>query len=173
MGAPLHAEWSALCRSGAVILVTVGTQLPFDRLIQIMDRLAPSLALPVFAQTGPGTYRPRNIEWEPIVYPAAFEDMMARASVIIAHAGIGTVIGAKKWNKPIVLFPRKAQFGEHRNDHQLATAMRLEGRSGIYVAYEEEEIAALLKTDLQPPCAAEHTERRRLLDYLENYLACL
>jgi hypothetical protein len=41
--------------------------------------------------------------------------------------------------------PRKAALGEHRNDHQMATAKWLNGRTGIVVAWDENEIATCLE----------------------------
>ncbi len=127
-----------------MILVTVGTQLPFDRLIQIMDELAPTLGQPVFAQIGTSSYRPANVDYSETIDPRDFDQRFRSASVIVAHAGIGTVLTAQRHGKPIILFPRRAALGEHRNDHQLATCAQLKGRPGIYVANDKAELAALL-----------------------------
>ena len=59
---------------------------------------------------------------------------------------------AKKYSKPLILFPRRAAFNEHRNDHQLATAEQLRRHVGIYVAWTEDELEALLfQGDLTAP----------------------
>jgi UDP-N-acetylglucosamine transferase subunit ALG13 len=123
-----------------VIIVTVGMQLGFDRLIAAMDALAPDLGMPVIAQTGKGSYQPRNMEARVKIAPAAFEAMMGDARLIVSHAGIGTVLTAARCTRPIVLMPRRASLGEHRNDHQLATVGKLAGRPGILVAQDESEL---------------------------------
>jgi len=153
-----------------MIVVTVGTQLPFDRLIRMMDELAPALGDEVFAQTGAGQYVPRNIRASAAMAPAEFEAMFRQASVIVAHAGIGTVLKAYKYRKPIVLVPRKAEFGEHRNDHQLATVSKLGERRGIYIAENKDELVRLLDGPLMPPVAEEAASagRRRLLSFLHR-----
>ena len=69
---------------------------------------------------------------------------LRQASRIVSHAGIGTVLKAKEYRKPIILFPRRAATGEHRNDHQMATCAQLEGRPGIFVAYDDAALAQLL-----------------------------
>jgi UDP-N-acetylglucosamine transferase subunit ALG13 len=124
-----------------VIIVTVGMQLGFDRLIAAMDRLAPELGMPVIAQTGKGAYQPRNMEARVKIAPSEFEALVGEARLIVSHAGIGTVLTAARCQKPILLMPRRADFGEHRNDHQLATVGKLAGRSGILVAADESELA--------------------------------
>ena len=124
-----------------MIIVTVGMQLGFDRLIAAMDALAPELAMPVIAQTGRGSYKPQYMEARVKIAPAEFEALMGEAQLIVAHAGIGTVLTAARCRKPILLMPRRADLGEHRNDHQLATVGKLAGRPGILVAADESELA--------------------------------
>lgn len=146
-----------------MILLTVGTQLPFDRFVEIVDRIAPSLDEEVFAQTGHGKYRPRNMRAEGVVGPIDFERLVARCSRIVSHAGIGTVVMAQKHCKPMILFPRLGVLDEHRNDHQLATVRALSGRPGIYSAYDEAELAELIARPLPRPAAVHHLpERERL-----------
>lgn len=131
-----------------MILVTVGMQLGFDRLIEAVDKLAPDLGMEVIAQTGKGTYRPKNMEARESIAPAEFESLVKKSHLIIAHAGIGTVLTAQRLSKPILLFPRRFDHGEHRNDHQVATARNLQGRSGLLIAMDESELAAKIAEGL-------------------------
>lgn len=155
-----------------MIFVTVGTQLPFDRLIALTDEAAPSLSRPVFAQIGVCTYTPRNVEYSARLTPLEFDRLFSQADMIVSHAGIGTVLTAQKYRKPIVLFPRRAALGEHRNDHQLATVNALEGRSGIYIARTEDELRTLLGSTLTPPdMESKHPSREKLKSALANIIA--
>lgn len=124
-----------------MIIVTVGMQLGFDRLIAAMDALAPGLDMPVIAQTGKGSYQPQHMEARAKIAPAEFEALVGKARLVVAHAGIGTVLTAARCRKPILLLPRRAALGEHRNDHQLATVGKLAGRPGILVAEDETLLA--------------------------------
>jgi exopolysaccharide biosynthesis glucuronosyltransferase PssE len=131
-----------------VIFLTLGTQLPFDRLVRAVDAwCAAAPGREVFGQiVDPGAtgYRPQHMEWvshlSPEDYRARFED----ASLIIAHAGMGTIITAMSMGKPLVLMPRKAGLGEHRNDHQVATVERFGTRQGIHVASDETTLPGVL-----------------------------
>ncbi|MEO1220884.1 MAG: glycosyltransferase, partial [Pseudomonadota bacterium] len=114
-----------------MILVTVGMQLGFDRLIKAMDDLAPNLGIEVIAQIGRGEYQPQNMESRISIAPAEFAKLVERCRLIVAHAGIGTVLTAQRFQKPILLMPRRYDHGEHRNDHQVATVRHLQGRSGL------------------------------------------
>lgn len=131
-----------------MILVTVGMQLGFDRLIEAMDKIAPSIDMQIIAQTGRGTYQPRNMTAREKIGPSEFEDLVQKSRLIVSHAGIGTVLTAQRFAKPIILFPRRFDHGEHRNDHQAATARNLDGRPGILVAMEEADLAGIITEGL-------------------------
>jgi len=155
-----------------VILLTVGTQLPFDRFVEIVDRLAPSLDEEIFAQTGHGKYRPRNMRSQPVVGPIQFEQLVAQCSRIVSHAGIGTIVMAQRHSKPMILFPRLGALEEHRNDHQLATCAQLSGKPGIYVATDVSELGDILsRTDLVPAAVDQlHPDREKLIAGLRGRL---
>lgn len=134
-----------------MILLTVGTQLPFDRLVRAVDEVAPRLDEPVYAQIGNAKFRPVNMKWVDYVEPLAFDSLVRGCSRIVAHAGIGTVLIAQRYKRPLIVFPRRRSLGEHRNDHQIATTNALSGRKGIYVAMDEAELGRLLGATLEPP----------------------
>jgi len=131
-----------------MILVTVGMQLGFDRLIRAMDMITPELGMQVVAQTGKGDFQPRHMEAHKRLDPQAFEALASDARVLVSHAGIGTVLTAARVKRPIVLFPRRADLKEHRNDHQLATVSQLRGRAGIFVAMDEEQLPTQIEQAL-------------------------
>lgn len=124
-----------------MIFVTVGTLLPFDRLIMSMDDWAARHPeVPVFAQIGDTTYQPRHMGWVRQVTPADFAANVSEAEIIVAHAGIGSIITAAEIGRPIVLMPRRQSLREHRSEHQLHTVGRLANRDGILVANDETEL---------------------------------
>jgi len=129
-----------------VILLTVGTQLPFDRLVQIMDEIAPKISEPIFAQVGKGEYIPKNFEYCRMAPPDEMAERFGSASRIVSHAGTGSLLTARRYRKPIILFPRRASLGEHRNDHQLATCQQMNGAPGLSVAYDEAELWNTLRS---------------------------
>ena len=133
-----------------MIFVTVGTQLPFDRLIRAVDCwAAENQETEVFAQIGPTDYRPSHIESVDFVAPDVADRYFRSAELIVSHAGMGSIITALKYHKPLLMLPRRAAYGEHRNDHQIATAKWLGTRSGISVAWSDGEVPALISRQLQ------------------------
>ena len=95
----------------------------------------------VFAQIGPSRLRPRHIQHAEFVSPKECSERMTGADAVVAHAGIGTILTALELGKPLLVMPRRAEFGEHRNDHQLATAVGLPSRERAPVAFDETELA--------------------------------
>jgi UDP-N-acetylglucosamine transferase subunit ALG13 len=92
---------------------------------------------------------------------------MRAADAIVAHAGMGTILTALELGTPIVVMPRRAALGEHRNDHQLATARRFAEQGSIAVAFDEEQLHARLDV-LGPPAAT--CARRRIGRHAEGPL---
>src|SRR5262249_19256768 len=132
------AERTAFRRDRHMIFVTVGVQLPFDRLVRAVDEWAGERRrTDVFAQIGPSDYQPRHIEFSPFVDPPEFRRLVEAADVLVAHAGMGSIITALELGKPLLVMPRRADYGEHRNDHQLATARHMLAQNVINVAQDQ------------------------------------
>ncbi|MDR3499407.1 MAG: glycosyltransferase [Parvibaculum sp.] len=133
-----------------MIFVTVGTQLPFDRLVRTVDTWATECGRnDIVAQTGPSKYVPKTLINSPFMKPATFDRHLSEADIIIAHAGMGSIIGALSMAKPIIVMPRQVALGEHRNDHQLATAERFRSRPGVYVVHDADALRSILSRLLE------------------------
>ena len=131
-----------------MIFATIGTQIPFDRLIEILDRIAPELDEEIYAQVLRGKYKPKHIKLIDFIEPDEYEKVFDQARLIIAHAGMGTILSALRKSKPLIIFPRIAALGEHRNEHQSATARMIKEKNYAYVATDEKELRELLHKDL-------------------------
>ncbi len=128
-----------------MIFVAVGTQLPFDRLVGAVDEWAFRAGRDdVFGQVGKTSLSLKSIDAVDFIGPVEFLERCRAASLLVAHAGMGSILGALELRKPLIIMPRLASRGEHRNDHQLATAKSFVGKAGIYVAHDESEICDLL-----------------------------
>lgn len=128
-----------------MIFVTVGTQLPFDRLITAVDDWASMHQdIEIVAQIGPSKLQPKYMKFSSFLSPDKADMYFAQASLIVSHAGMGSVLTALKYRKPILIMPRRASLAEHRNEHQMATAKWLCNKAGITVAWEAVDIAEKL-----------------------------
>jgi UDP-N-acetylglucosamine transferase subunit ALG13 len=124
-----------------VIFVTVGAQMPFDRLIEAVDQWALMRNRPdVFAQIGPSNLKPKMISVARFIEPQEFRMRVNQADLIVAHAGMGSIITALECGKPIIVMPRRGDLRETRNDHQLATAKYFEQSRQVIVAHDEKQL---------------------------------
>ena len=126
-----------------MIFLTVGTQEPFDRLVRAVDAWAALHDEPLFGQLGalgPESHRPAHFPWAEFMAGDDYAERLASCRLLVAHAGMGSIISALGAGKPILILPRRASLGEHRNEHQLATAAKFAGRPGVHVAMTEDEV---------------------------------
>ena len=124
-----------------MIFITVGTDLPFDRMMRVVDAWArENKRKDLFAQIGEGGWKPEFIPSAEFLEPPAFREKFTAASLIIGHAGMGTILSALHHGKPILVMPKKASLGEQRNEHQMATARNMQALGHVTVAFDEAEL---------------------------------
>ena len=136
-----------------MILITVGTDSPFDRLVKVVDKWAGEHAREdIYAQIGEGGWEPKNIRFSHFLKPPEFQKLFNSAKVVVSHAGMGTILSALHQEKPILVMPKRASLGEHRNEHQLATARWMLEMGRVNVAFDEDELRERLDRldDLKP-----------------------
>ncbi|MDX2148550.1 MAG: glycosyltransferase [Planctomycetota bacterium] len=128
-----------------MIFVTVGAQMAFDRLVRAVDDWAGARGRgDVFAQIGPTEWRPRHLRWTGFLEPDKFREHVREARVMVAHAGMGSILTALEASKPILVMPRRGDLMETRNDHQVATAKQFLALRKVAVAMDERELAEKL-----------------------------
>lgn len=129
-----------------MIFVTVGAQMPFDRLVKAVDEWArENRRDDVFAQIGHTEYRPSSIRWTDFLDPDEFKRKYETARVIVAHAGTGSIITALQLGKPVLVMPRRGDLQETRNDHQVATSQQFCRFESVAVAWDEKELVTKLE----------------------------
>ena len=145
--------------------------MPFDRLIRMLDEIAPQLDEDIVAQVNGSGYLPRHINTIDLLPPDEFDRLFSSARLIVAHAGIGTIITAMQQQKPVIIFPRIAALGEHRNEHQLATAEKMKEAGWVYVANTKEELSELLQIpDLSPLCTIGSSASESLVESITDFI---
>lgn len=131
------------------LFVTVGSMLPFDRLVDAMEAWAASHPqADVFAQIGDSKRRPQAMRCERMLAPQDFRRCVAEAELIVAHAGMGTVLSALEVGRPLVVLPRRPDLREATSNHQLATARWLAAHPGIHLADDETRLGAAIDVAL-------------------------
>ena len=123
-----------------MILVTVGTEkFPFDRLVKTIDKARGEgrILKKVFIQKGNSTYIPKWAEYVDFLDYEQMIELVKEADIIVSHAGVGSLLLCWELEKIPIIFPRRADFGEHLDDHQMELAKAMDRLSKAIVAYDE------------------------------------
>lgn len=153
-----------------MIFITVGTQAPFDRLIKVIDEWVSISGEECFAQISTGKYKPKHFNSKEYLTEQEFNEVFQKASVIISHAGMGTIISSLKEEKILLTLPRLLKYKEHRNDHQIATTEAFSEKGFIYPIFNEKDLEFHLNKLSELSClkAIEDKANPDLLEFLEN-----
>lgn len=128
-----------------MIFVSVGSMMPFDRLVRAVDAWAAAHpATPVLVQIGRGKFEPAHARFVRLMPPAEYTRMVAEAELFVAHAGMGSIISAIEAGKPLLMLPRLQSLGEHNTDHQLATVRNVGDRPGLHHVDSDAELGAAI-----------------------------
>ena len=126
-----------------MIFVVLGTQkFQLNRLLQKLDEYVEQglLTDEIYAQIGNSTYKPRHYAYKDFMDKKEFDATIAKADLVIAHSGVGTIITAIHAKKPVVVFPRLAKYKEHVDDHQLDIARAFEMKKYVLCCYENDDL---------------------------------
>ncbi|MGI9624180.1 MAG: glycosyltransferase [Acidimicrobiales bacterium] len=74
-----------------------------------------------------------------LVPPDEMAELMKHADVVVAHAGVGSALDALEAGCMPILVPRRAERGEHVDDHQVQAAQWLQSL-GLAIAPELDEL---------------------------------
>ena len=135
-----------------MIFVTVGTHHQgFDRLLRTVETAVASMSEEVMAQLGGSRHFP---PFDHIFHYCSYEEIVAhyrRARVIVTHAGAGALLLALQMAKPTIVMPRRAEYGEVFDHHQVELTTALAKRRLVtHVETPEELRVALLDTPTPP-----------------------
>lgn len=127
-----------------MIFVTVGThEQQFNRLIKCVDYLKKDGIIQenTIIQTGFSTYIPRYCSHKKLL---AYQDMIkyvSEARIVITHGGPSSFIMPLQIGKIPIVVPRRREFNEHINDHQVDFVEAVAEKQGTIIpVYEIEKL---------------------------------
>lgn len=123
-----------------MIFVTVGThEQPFNRLIEYMDHLISNnfITEEVIMQTGYSTYQPQYCQWSRLLPYTDMVRYVAAARIIITHGGPSSFIMPLQIGKIPIVVPRRKEYNEHVNDHQVNFCREVSKRMGNIIVVED------------------------------------
>ena len=132
----------------ALMLVTVGATLPFDRMVEMVVRAKAAGLIPehVTIQTGMGGTAPvaPGITVVESIDFAEIQNLLRRADLVVCHGGTGSLITALREGCRIVAVPRRFARGEHYDDHQAEITDAFAARGLIETAQDDADFARAL-----------------------------
>lgn len=127
-----------------MIFVTVGThEQPFDRLLKCIDKMVEEgkITDKVIIQKGYTDYEPKYCESYKLIPYDDMQKYINEADIVVTHGGPASFIAPLAIGKIPVVVPRKKDYNEHVNNHQLEFSKEVEKRmKNIIVAETDEEI---------------------------------
>lgn len=125
-----------------MIFVTVGThEQPFNRLIKCIDNLKKDgwIAEDVVIQTGYSTYEPKYCKWKKLFPYQEMTKLVDEARIVITHGGPSSFIMPLQIGKTPIVVPRRHEFTEHVNDHQVSFSKAVAERMGTIIVVDDIE----------------------------------
>ena len=156
-----------------MIFVTVGThERGFDRLVKAVDDLIGSgkIKEKVTIQTGYTEYIPKNCDSFKFTDYDNIVELCKKASIIISHGGVGSIITPLELGRPVIVVPRLKRFNEHTNDHQLQIVKELERQGKIIPVYDIKNLENALEEARKVGNKKYNKQRSKILDIVSNYL---
>lgn len=123
-----------------MIFVTVGThEQPFNRLVECIDKLKKDgdIREEVIIQTGYSTYEPQHCKWQKLFPYQEMLKLVEEARIVITHGGPSSFIMPLQIGKTPIVVPRRHEFNEHVNDHQVAFSKAVAERMGTIIVVED------------------------------------
>ena len=105
-----------------MILVMLGTQdNSFERLLKEIEHLIETgiIQEEVIVQAGNTKFESKKMKIIDFVSQKELEEYINKSSYVITHGGVGSITEALKQNKRIIAVPRKEEYKEHVNNHQI------------------------------------------------------
>ena len=129
-----------------MIFVTVGThEQAFNRLVQYMDEWAHEHDEEVVMQVGFSTYEPKYSTWKKMFSYQEMIKYINEARIVITHGGPSSFIMPLQVGKVPIVVPRKKQYDEHVNDHQVSFCEAVKNRlNNIILVEDEKELEATI-----------------------------
>lgn len=159
-----------------ILFATVGATLPFDRLENAILSLKRAGHIPekVILQVGCSTKSHEPVDGLQIVADIPFgdvQDLLARADIVVCHAGTGSIITALSKCCAVVAMPRSIKHGDHYDNHQEEIAGVFASRGLIQTANDSQTLLEALERARKAPRHKVRMNHERLMAFLEAQFA--
>lgn len=157
-----------------MIFVILGTQkFQLNRLLKTLDMYIEQNLIEeeIIAQIGNSDYTPVHYTYKQFFDKEEFDSYIEKASLVITHSGVGSIITAINVRKPIIVYPRLAKYKEHVDDHQLDIARAFGKKNYVLCCNEEDQLIDLIHKGRDCELAIYTSKREQIIDIVSEFLA--
>lgn len=121
-----------------MIFVTVGTHhQPFQRLLDALGSLDGELVV----QYGPGDPPPGVARAEAYMPFDAMTECFREAETVVTHAGVGSILCARREGHVPLVVPRRHDLGEHVDEHQAELTRAIAEHGSVIAVWDTGKLA--------------------------------
>ena len=156
-----------------MIFITVGSQkFQFNRLLKMVDYLIEQnyIQEEIFAQIGVSDYLPKHFKYNRYLNRDEFQHYQDKADLVITHSGTGSIVGALKKRKKVIVVPRYQEFNEHVDNHQLEIAEEFKNRNLVTVCLKNDSLFDCINFSKSHEFYTYQSNRKRVISNIEKYI---
>jgi len=156
-----------------MILVLLGTQNnDFHRLLEEVEKNIENKVITedVVVQAGYTKYESDKMKIVDLIPAEKLSKLQDKASLIISHGGVGSIISSIEKNKKVIAVPRKHEYGEHVNNHQIQIVKEFNEKGYIIGIENVEDLKyAIIKSKTFVPTKYV-PNNSKMLKIIENFI---
>lgn len=158
-----------------MIFVILGTQdKPFNRLLKAIEKLVEDGKIKenVIVQAGSTKLKNKKIIVYDLISQEMFDKMIKEASLIITHAGVGSILTALKENKKVIVAAREKKYNEHTNNHQIQIRDRFVSEGYVLGIYNSDfsDLESKIKEIKTKTLVPYIFKNQDIINLIENYI---
>ena len=156
-----------------MILVLLGTQNnSFHRLLEEIEKNIKDKTIKeeVIVQAGYTKYKSDKMRIIDLMSKEQLSQFQDEANLIITHGGVGSIVSSIEKGKKVIAVPRKHEFGEHVNNHQIQIVKDFDDKGYIIGIKDVEDLkAAIIKAQTFKPVKYQ-PNNKKMLEIIENFI---
>lgn len=156
-----------------MILVLLGTQNnSFHRLLEEVEKNIEDKTIKeeVIVQAGYTKYESNKMKIMDLMSKEQLSKFQDEASLIITHGGVGSIVSSIEKGKKVIAVPRKHEYGEHVNNHQIQIVKDFNDKGYIIGIENVEDLkGAIIKSKTFEPVKYQ-PNNQKMLKIIENFI---
>ena len=156
-----------------MILVLLGTQNnSFHRLLEEVEKNIKNKTIQeeVIVQAGYTKFESKNMKIIDLMSKEELDKYMSKANLIITHGGVGSIIMALEKGKKVIAVPRKHEYGEHVNNHQIQIIKDFTDKGYIIGIENVEDLPEAIKESETFEPNEYKNNNQKMLNIIEDFI---